>query len=66
MYIVYFPDAETRLLFKFRLGTHCLNEELGKCSGGSEKAKWSVMCVGRSVRVDECVHIYFNTNCGIT
>ena len=39
-------DAGTRLLFKFRSGTHGLNEELGR-----HKAGRSVCCVMQSVRV---------------
>ena len=39
-------DAGTRLLFKFRSGTHGLNEELGRHRG-----RESVCCVGMSVKV---------------
>ena len=39
-------DAGTRLLFKFRSGTHGLNEELGRHRG-----RESVCCAGMSVRV---------------
>ena len=39
-------DAGTRLLFKFRSGTHGLNEELGRHRG-----RKSVCCVGMSVKV---------------
>ena len=39
-------DAGTRLLFKFRSGTHGLNEELEE-----EKAGRNVCCVMQSVRV---------------
>ena len=43
-------DAGTRLLFKFRSGTHGLNEELGR-HRGREGKKESVCCVGMSVKV---------------
>ena len=36
-------DAGTRLLFKFRLGTHGLNEELGR-HRGREGKKEGVFC----------------------
>ena len=39
-------DAGTRLLFKFRSGTHGLNEELGRHSGREGSC-----CVMQSVRV---------------
>ena len=39
-------DAGTRLLFKFRSGTHGLNEELGE-----GRVRKSVCCVGMSVKV---------------
>ena len=39
-------DAGTRLLFKFRSGTHGLNEELGRHRG-----REGVCCVGMSVKV---------------
>ena len=39
-------DAGTRLLFKFRSGTHGLNEELGRHRG-----REYVLCVVLSVRV---------------
>ena len=42
-------DVGTRLLFKFRSGTHGLNEELGRHREG--RARKSVCCVGMSVRV---------------
>ena len=42
-------DAETRLLFKFRSGTHGLNEELGRHRGREGKSE-CVLC-GVSVRV---------------
>ena len=42
-------DAGTRLLFKFRSGTHGLNEELGRHRG--REAGRSVCCVMQSVRV---------------
>ena len=42
-------DAGTRLLFKFRSGTHGLNEELGRHRG--REGKKSVCCVMQSVRV---------------
>ena len=42
-------DAGTRLLFKFRSGTHGLNEELVGIE--EEKAGRSVCCVMQSVRV---------------
>ena len=43
-------DAGTRLLFKFRSGTHGLNayEELGRHRG--REGKWNVLCVVLSVR----------------
>ena len=40
---------ESRLLFKFRSGTHGLNEELGRHGGG--KVRRNVLCVGISVRM---------------
>ena len=40
-------DAGSRLLFKFRSGTHGLNEELGRHRGREGKTK--VICVGMSV-----------------
>ena len=42
-------DAGSRLLFKFRSGTHGLNEELGRHRGG--KVRQNVPCVGMSVRM---------------
>ena len=42
-------DAGSRLLFKFRSGTHGLNEELGRHRGG--KVRRNVLCVGMSVRM---------------
>ena len=40
-------DAGTRLLFKFRLGTHRLNEELGRHRGSVEmNVRVLVMCCG--------------------
>ena len=42
-------DAESRLLFKFRSGTHGLNEELGSIEGG--KVRRNVPCVGMSVKM---------------
>ena len=42
-------DTGSRLLFKFRSGTHGLNEELGRLEGG--KVRWNVPCVGISVRM---------------
>ena len=43
-------DAGSRLLFKFRSGTHGLNEELGRHIGGG-KVRRNVLCVGMSVRM---------------
>ena len=46
-------DAGTRLLFKFRSGTHGLNEELGRHRGRNGRTEW-VLCG------DECesvVHV---------
>ena len=37
-------DAGTRLLFKFRSGTHGLNEELGRHRGRREGKKECVLC----------------------
>ena len=45
-YLLGVSDAGTRLLFKFRSGTHGVNEELGV-----GKASWNVLCVVLSVRV---------------
>ena len=42
-------DAGSRLLFKFRSGTHGLNEELGRHRGG--KVRRNVLCVVMSVRM---------------
>ena len=42
-------DAGSRLLFKFRSGTHGLNEELGRHRG--KEGKTDVPCVGMSVRM---------------
>ena len=42
-------DAGSRLLFKFRSGTHGLNEELSRHRGREGKA--DVLCVGMSVRM---------------
>ena len=42
-------DAGTRLLCKFRSGTHGLNEELGRHRG--REGRKSVCCVGMSVKV---------------
>ena len=42
-------DAGSRLLFKFRSGTHGLNEELGRHRG--REVRWNVPCVGMSVRM---------------
>ena len=36
-------DVETRLLFKFRSGTHSLNEELGRYRGREGKSE-CVLC----------------------
>ena len=38
-YLHCFCDAGTRLLFKFRSGTHGLNEELGNIEVAIERAK---------------------------
>ena len=35
-------DAGTRLLFKFRSGTHGLNEELSRHRGREGKVEWSI------------------------
>ena len=43
-------DAGSRLLFKFRSGTHGLNEELGRHRSGG-KVKQNVPCVGMSMRM---------------
>ena len=43
-------DAGNKLLFKFRLGTHGLNEELGIGIGGG-KVRRNVLCVRMSVRM---------------
>ena len=43
-------NAVTRLLFKFRSGTHGLNEELG-IGTGKGRARTSLCCVGMSVGV---------------
>ena len=40
-------DAGSRLLFKFRLDKHGLNEEFGRHRGG--KVRRNVLCVGMSV-----------------
>ena len=42
-------NAGSRLLLKFRSGTHGLNEELGRHGGG--KVRRNVLCVGMSVRM---------------
>ena len=42
-------DAGSRLLFKFRSGTHGLNEKLGRHRG--REGKTEVLCVGMSVRM---------------
>ena len=39
-------DAGTRLLFKFRSGTHGLNEELGRHRGREQSVRVLVMCCG--------------------
>ena len=44
-------DAGSRLLFKFRSGTHGLNEELGRHRGRGGKVRRNVPCVGMSVRM---------------
>ena len=46
----YACDAGSRLLFKFRSGTHGLNEELGIGIEGG-KVRRNVPCVGMSVRM---------------
>ena len=38
-------DAGTRLLFKFRSGTHGLNEELGRHRGREGKLECTLSCV---------------------
>ena len=43
-------NAGSRLLFKVRLGTHELNEELGRHRGREEKAE-CILCMVVSVRV---------------
>ena len=40
-----------RLLFKFRSGTHGLNEELGRHAIEGGKVRRNVPCVGMSVRM---------------
>ena len=42
-------DGGSRLLFKFRSGTHGLNEELGRQRG--REVRRNVLCVGMSVRM---------------
>ena len=44
-------DTVSKLLFKFRSGTHGLNEELGRHRGREGKTEWNVPCVGMSVRM---------------
>ena len=45
-------DAGSRLLFKIRLGTHGLDEELGRhIIIGEGKVRWNVLCEGMSVRI---------------
>ena len=53
-YLYGLSDAGTRLLFKFRSGTHGLNEELGRHSGREGK-KECVLCG------DECESVSHNT-----
>ena len=50
VYSVYFHDAGTRLLFKFRSGTHGLSEELGR-HRGREGKKECVLCGDECDRV---------------
>ena len=47
-------DAGTRLLFKFRSGTHGLNEELGRHRGRESKSE-CVLCGAECVSV---VHVF--------
>ena len=55
-------DAGSSLLFKFRSGTHCLNENLGRHRG---KVGGNVLCVGMNVRINvmfyESVQPYSDT-----
>ena len=44
-------DAGSRLLFKFRSGTHGLNEELARVGIEGGKVRRNVPCVGMSVRM---------------
>ena len=46
MYLHGICNAVTRLLFKFRSGTHGLNEELGRPRGRESKSEYGLCDVG--------------------
>ena len=50
MYLHGVCDARSRLLFKFRSGTHKLNEELVGIEGG-KPVRWNALYVEMSVRM---------------
>ena len=50
---VEFSDAVTRLLFKFRLGTHGLNEELGRHRGREGESE----CILCGAECESVVHV---------
>jgi len=50
MYLHGVSDAGTRLLFKFRSGTHGLNEKLGRHRGRNDRTECGDEC-GRVVQV---------------
>ena len=52
-YLHGFCDAGTRLLFKFRSGTHGLNEELGRHRGREGKVECSIC--GAECECGSCV-----------
>ena len=47
-------DAGSRLMFKFRSGTHGLNEELGRHRGGGDEGVPVVECESVSHALREC------------
>ena len=57
MYLHGLSDAGTRLLFKFRSGTHGLNEELGR-HRGRESKKECVLCWDKCESVSDTCSAY--------
>ena len=60
-YLHGFCDAGTRLLFKFRSGTHGLNEELGRHRGREGKVECSIS----GAECESVVHVLWECPCSL-